>query len=114
MFVVCISLQRHADKYLAGRADLKEVRSIIRYYVSMTAACVLLNTADPPSDKNLAKLLPTIIKPLDEKMLETATDLVLDVYKALGSTETIAKGPEMRTTILRRLRSQFVGQGSIV
>jgi hypothetical protein len=113
MFVVCISIQRHIDKYLVGRGDLKDVRSIIRYYVSMATTCLLLNKADPPTDKQLAKLLPGIISPMDETMLARCSDLVLDVYKVLGGNETVAKGPEMRTTILQRLKAQFGGQGSL-
>jgi hypothetical protein len=113
MFVVCISIQRHVDKYLTGRADLKDVRSIIRYYVSMAAACVLLNKADPPTDKELAKLLPMVIKPLDEKMLSDCSHLVVHVYNILDGNETVAKGPDMRATILQRLKAQFAGQGTL-
>lgn len=114
MFVVCMVLQRQVDKYLAGRGDeLKAVRSIIRYYVSMAAACSLLKKATAPTDKELASLLPTILKPLDDALLDSSTKLVLDAYKKHGATETIAKGPEMRETILKELSAQFAVPGDL-
>jgi hypothetical protein len=56
--------------------------------------------------------LPAVVKSLDEAILARSIYLVLDAYKALGGNETVAKGPDMRTTILQRLKSQFAGQAS--
>ena len=63
MYVVCILIQRQVDKYLTARgAELKDIRSIIRYYVAMTAICELLKKITAPTDKDLAGLLPNAQK----------------------------------------------------
>jgi hypothetical protein len=115
LYVVCMLVQRQVEKYLIGRGtDLKEVRSIIRYYVTMAVICTLLKKVDPPTDKDLAGLLSTAQKGVDDKLLGESVDLVLDVYKKEGGSETIAKGPEMTATLKRWLADRFVGQRSLV
>lgn len=114
MFVVCIVIQRQVDKYLTARGDeLKEVRSIIRYYVSMAIACLLLKKATVPTDKDLANILPIVVKALDATMLDSSTKLVIDSYKKHGGTETVAKGPEMRDTILKELKAKLAVPGEL-
>jgi hypothetical protein len=107
IFVVCISIQRQVDKYLPGHADeLKDVKSIIRYYVSMAVGCFLLKKVAAPTDKELASLLP--LKTLDKTLLDECTQLVLSAYNKHGATETIAKGPEMRESLLKELKVKIV------
>lgn len=114
MFIACMTLHRQADKYLAARGDdLKSVRSIIRYYVSMAVACTLLMKATTPTDKDLATLLPMVTKPIDTKVLDECTKLVLAAYKKHGETETAAKGPEMRGTVLKDLAAKFSPKGAL-
>lgn len=114
MYVSCILLQRQVDKHLAAIGPvIKDYRSIIRYYVAMAVACELLKTTLPPTDKDLAGLLPTVLKPMDENLLEGCCYLVLDAYRAAGETETIAKGPDMRNTILSHIKDKFSGQGTL-
>ena len=115
MYVVCILIQRQVDKYLTTKgAELKDVRSIIRYYVTMAAVCELLQKTDAPKDKDLAGLLPAVQKGIDDKLLAECTDLVLKAYKKEGETETIAKGPEMRGTIIKWLAAKFAAKGALV
>jgi hypothetical protein len=114
MFVVCMVIQRHTDKYLSGRGDdLKDVKSIIRYYVSMAIACYLLKKAAAPTDKELAAILQVAVKPLDATLLEDSAKLVLAAYKKHGGTETIAKGPDMRETILKELKAKLAAPGEL-
>jgi hypothetical protein len=95
------------DKYLPGHADeLKDVKSIIRYYVSMAVGCFLLKKVAAPTDKELASLLP--LKTLDKTLLDECTQLVLSAYNKHGATETIAKGPEMRESLLKELKVKIV------
>lgn len=108
MFVVCMLVQRCVDRYLASRDELRAERSIIRYYVSMTATCLMLNKASEPTDKELAAALPAAVKGLDKRMLDDSASVVTAAYQQHGGTETIAKGPEMRQTILTNLASRFV------
>jgi hypothetical protein len=115
MFIVCILVQRDVDRHLGTRGDeLKSVRSIIRYYVSMTATCVLLKQASVPTDKTLAALLPAAVKGIDAAILDDCIAVVLDAYKKHGSTETVAKGPEMRQTILKELAARFAAVGELI
>ncbi|MBR1194089.1 AIPR family protein [Bradyrhizobium sp. AUGA SZCCT0160] len=114
MFVACMTLHRQVDKYLSGRDDLKSVRSIIKYYVSMTVACMLLKKADAPTDKELASLLPAATKTIDGMILEECTDIVFAAYQKHGGTETAAKGPEMRATILKELKADLAPKGGLV
>jgi hypothetical protein len=113
MFLACMLIHRQADKHLASRDDLKSIRSIIRYYVSMVTACTLLKKADPPSDRNLASLLPQAAKLIDTKIIDGGIDRVLAAYKKHGETETAAKGPEMRGTILKQLKADFAPKGGL-
>jgi NAD-dependent DNA ligase len=114
MFVACMMIHRQIDKHLAAQADdIKSVRSIIRYYVSMATACTLLKKADPPSDKDLASLLPQATKPIDTKVIGASIDLVLGAYKKHGETETAAKGPDMSGTILKKLKADFAPKGTL-
>jgi hypothetical protein len=111
LYVVCILVQRHVEKYLVGRgAELKDIRSIIRYYVTMTVVSELLKKTEPPTDRELAGLLPSVQKGVDEKLLAECTDLVLKVWKKEGETETIAKGPEMTATLKKWLVDKFASK----
>ena len=115
LYVVCILLQRQVEKYLVGRGpELKDVRSIIRYYVTMIVVCELLRKIEIPTDRELAALLPKAQRGVDEQILEKSTALVLKVYQKEGGSETIAKGPEMTATLKKWLGDQFAGQGVLV
>ncbi|MCP1843613.1 hypothetical protein ACVIHI_003469 [Bradyrhizobium sp. USDA 4524] len=114
MFVTCMLIHRQVDKYIGDRGDdLKDVRSIIRYFVSMAVSCTLLNKTAPPSDKELASLLATSLKPIDARLLKNLTDLVTNTYVGLGGTESVAKGPEMRGAILKKLGAKLTPVGSL-
>lgn len=114
MFVACILIQRQVDKYLVDLGDeLKNVRSILRYYVSMVIACTLLKKATDPSDKELASLLQIAQKPLGDAVLKPATDTVDGHYKLAGATEVVAKGPDMREAILKSLKDDFTPKGPL-
>lgn len=115
LYVVCILIHRQVEKYLLSRgAELKDVRSIIRYYVTMTVVCELLKKTDSPTDKELAALLPTAQKGVDEKLLAECTELVWKAYKKEGESETIAKGPEMTATLKKWLADKFATKGTLV
>lgn len=115
LYVVCILIQRQVEKYLASRgAELKDVRSIIRYYVTMTVVCELLKSTDAPTDKDLAGLLGVARKSIDEQLLAECTETVLKAYHKEGGTETIAKGPEMTATLKKWLADKFAGTGALV
>jgi hypothetical protein len=99
-------IQRQVDRYLNDLGDLgiKDLRSIIKFYVSMAVACMLLKKTSIPTDKELAGLLPIALKQIDEsKILTEAIAQVINTYAELGKTETVAKGPEMREKVLAKM-----------
>jgi hypothetical protein len=79
----------------------------------MAVICTLLKKVDPPTDKELADLVPVAQKGVDEKIIGECADLVLKVYQKEGGTETVAKGPEMTATLKKWLADTFAGQGSL-
>ena len=108
MFVVCMLVQRNVDHYLQTCGDeLKPVRSIIRYYISMTAISILLKKVSAPTDKELASLITVSVKGIDTAILDDCAAVVMGTYSKHGATETVAKGPDMRQTILRELTPRF-------
>lgn len=115
MFVVCILIQRDVDRYLATKDYLRSIRSIIRYYVSMTVTCMLLKQAtSAPNDKALAGLLSTAVKGIDTAVLDECISIVCGAFEKHGATETVAKGPDMRHTILRELAAKLAPTGDLV
>lgn len=79
----------------------------------MAVASSLLKKATVPTDKEIAALLPTVLKPLGKSFLFDCTALVIDAYKKHGGTETVAKGPDMRETIVKILTAKFAGLGAL-
>lgn len=114
MFVACMLLQRQVEKYLEGFPALKNVRSILRYYVSMASACLLLKRRARPSPKDLAGLLPLIQKQVDDTVLSEATALTTKAFEKHGKTETAAKGPNMLTDLLDEVEMSLASPGQLV
>jgi len=107
-------IQRQVDKYLTAKGDeLKSIRSIIRYYVSMVITCKLLKKASAPTDKDLAGLVPIISKALPDAYFEYGIVTVQLAYLKFGETETIAKGPDMRDDILKELKAALTPAGPL-
>lgn len=113
MFIASMLICRQVEGYLANRADTKQWKSVIRYFVSMALACNYLKKASAPSDKDLASLLPIASKPIFPPLLQEFTDLVMKTYNELGGAESVAKGPEMRAAILKQLATKLTPQGTL-
>lgn len=114
MFVACILIQRQVEKYLVSLTAINHVRSVIRYYVSMAVACLLLKKTDRPNPKELAGLLPLAVKPLSEAVLVDVTGLILEIFKRHGESETAAKGPQMLADVLEALKQRLAGPANLV
>ena len=114
MFVACILIQREVDRYLSTCEDeIKSVRSIIRYYVSMAVACSMLKSSKQPTDRDLASLVAVIVKDSNIKLIDSCTNSIITTYQELGARETIAKGPEMRQKVLQKLVWPSPNQGEL-
>jgi hypothetical protein len=107
LYVVCALLDKQTADHLDLRADVtpEEIRDI-RYYVEMWLVAVALKKANPKSYEiaSLRQLCVTGI-PLDDMAAAVVT--VLEEYKALGGTDTIAKGPQLRARLLERLATTY-------
>jgi hypothetical protein len=108
LFVVCVLIQRQVDKFLTSLGDtVKDKRSIIKFYVAMAVACSLLRKTSKLTAAELAALAPVVNKPLDPALLKHCCDLTVATYVKSGDTEAVAKGTDMRDSILNRLGAEF-------
>ncbi|MBR0867637.1 AIPR family protein [Bradyrhizobium diazoefficiens] len=113
MFITSILICRQVESYLTDRTDLKQWKSVLRYFVSMAVACTYLKKASPPTDKELAALLPLASKAFIPPLFAELTTMAMKTYTELGGTESVAKGPEMRAEILKQLAFKLTPQGSL-
>lgn len=79
----------------------------------MAVACTYLKKASPPTDKELAALLPLASKAFIPPLFAELTTMAMKTYTELGGTESVAKGPEMRAEILKQLAFKLTPQGSL-
>jgi hypothetical protein len=109
LYVVCILIQRQVDKHLLAKGvGLKDTRSFAKYYVSMMVACELLKTIHPNA-KMLPNLLPIVVKPISAEMMDDCINAFLSFYNELGATETVAKGPDLREKLLKKMAEKYSG-----
>lgn len=83
--------------------DLKD-RTNLRYYVAMHSVACLAGKAAPES-QDIAAL---DLKALDCTCFKASSDTVLALYKKLGGTDQVAKGPLLRDAVKEDLVSRFV------
>lgn len=72
----------------------------IKFYVLYIASCLMTNSLYPGS-KNLAELNANN---LTEEVINYAIETAYDIYRDLGGTDKIAKGPKLREAVMSKLR----------
>ncbi len=107
VFVTCILIDRQVNDYLKQREDLsRDERRDIRFYVDMSIAYPLTN--DPsPNASQLAALAQTVVSSISPDWLNSTTQTVLDEYRKLGGTDTVAKGPHLREALLKIVKDDY-------
>lgn len=95
---------RIVDRVLKSRSEMTpRDRSNMRFYVLFWLICSLTKSTSPTAEQ-VSKL---DIKTLDENLVESAADEVSSIYEALGSTDQVAKGPELRKQVISKLTNRF-------
>jgi hypothetical protein len=106
LYAACILLDRQIEAHLSVSGLTTDERRDIRHYVSMLVACDLTRTS-APSQASIAKLTDTCNQPIDKKILNNNTGIALEAYRDLGGTDKVAKGTELRSRLLKAVRSRF-------
>jgi pyruvate carboxylase len=88
--------------------DLRSLKTL-KYYTSMAVA-IRLAGKTVLTDKDLAALLPTVVRPIDTQVLEECWSVCLRVFDRMGATGTVAKGPDMRREVRDEVSARIGGQ----
>ena len=75
----------------------------LRFYVLLWVTVILAKKAKPNAN-DIAKLDVSIVS---EEDIETAVDEVWQLYEDLGKSDQVAKGPDLRTTVVENFSSQL-------
>jgi len=100
MYSKAAALIRIVDRVLKSRSELSaRDRSNLRFYVLFWLSCILSGKKNP-SPVDLAKI---DIREASDSAVEGAADEVWKIYEQLGSTDQIAKGPDLRKAAIEAL-----------
>jgi len=107
LYVACALLDRQVADYLSAHQDIVlAIKRDIRYYVDMVLAARLAGAA-APSAKQIADLHQTLTKPTDAQLLAVAVKQASNAYTALGGTDKVAKGPDLRNMLAAELAAIY-------
>lgn len=106
MYATCVLLDRGVYKYLLAQDLTSDQKRDIRFYVDMLAASALAKKANPTSS-DLARLIDTCVKPLDENVLDDSCRLALETYQTLGGYDAVAKGSEMTDALVTKMGQHY-------
>lgn len=84
---------------LAKKYTATEITDI-KFYGLYIASCIMTNSLYPGS-KNLSELNSSS---LTEEIINYAIETTYDLYRGLGGTDKIAKGPKLREALMAKLR----------
>lgn len=100
MYSHSAELMRIVDRVLKGRSELSAGdRSNLRFYVLFWLTCTLAGK----TKLNPADLVKIDVKAVGDPTVEAAADEIWKIYEALGATDQVAKGPELRRVALEAL-----------
>jgi hypothetical protein len=94
VYVACALLDKTVVDFLDDQSLTKEERRGLRYYLVTWLAWTLTGKLKP-SQRDIAALRPQLVSGVPRETLDTALSRVLKIYKSLGGTERVAKGPQM-------------------
>ncbi len=100
IYAVCALLDATVSSYVNGRDDLsREQRRGLKYYV-MAWLGRKMTGVKKPTVGDLVALKKQIIDGIDIALLDEGTNAVFALYKDLGGTDRVAKGPQMADRLL--------------
>jgi hypothetical protein len=107
VFVTCILVDRQIYEYLKIRNDLsRDERRDLRFYVDMLIAADLIASSSP-SPVKLAAATQGAVSSFPLNMLDDASQTVLDEYRRLGGTDRVAKGVDLRLSLVSWLKETY-------
>jgi hypothetical protein len=108
LYLFCAKVTKEVDRALRAASTTlsRKDQNNIRFYVAMVVAAKMARTPKPSIDA-LTKLVDTTINP---KLVETATNEVYGLYRELGGTDQLAKGPDLASKLKERLDSELVAK----
>ncbi len=105
-YAACVLLDKQASEYMARTDVPREVRTRIRYYLSMVVACELLKTSRP-TVAQITEAADLFKNKIDDKILSEWYELVKFEYQQLGGNDNVSKGPQLTANIIEILKIKF-------
>lgn len=108
MYRVCAQVVKRVDDHLRAMVDLDpKDRTNIRFFVAMHSAAIVASNNSPT-----AVLISTLnIDQFSDSELEKSVKVVLSVYRNLGGTDQVAKGPQLRNQVMAELQVRSLVTG---
>ncbi|WP_372372898.1 AIPR family protein [Vreelandella venusta] len=99
-YIVSLFGRRIEDNLKVAKKYTATEITDIKFYGLYVASCLMANSLYPGS-KKLAELNSNS---LTEEIINYAIETTYDIYRALGGTDKIAKGPKLREALMSKLR----------
>lgn len=103
LYVASILLDRQVTDFLSAGGLTREQKRDVRYYLDMVMSCALTGKAKPTA-RDLAAAVKKCVEPIPKETLESACTSVLEKYQALGGTDTVAKGTQLRAELVKAMQ----------
>lgn len=105
MYYFCTTLMRRVEEHLRSKGTLEQKdRSNIKFHIAMYTALL----AAGKGNLSKSELAGMLAQDIDNTILDASTENVLEIYKILGASDQVAKGPEflaeIKKDIERRLK----------
>ena len=107
LYATCIRIDRRVEGYLKSESSLdRSVRADLRYYVDLIVACALAEKSNP-SAQEVAALGEELPGSLTTEVIVDALGEVRPIYKDLGGTDKVSKGPELVLKLRARISDRW-------
>ena len=106
-YVTCVNIVRLVQRFLKEEArereELRGHEHNLRFHVAMAFSCSVLESGNPSGGQLAA---PRVSSPR-KGMLRKCTDVVWNLYRDLGATDNVAKGPELKDQLLEQIHALY-------
>ena len=106
-YVTCVNIVRLVQEFLKEeaqrRGELRGHENNLRFHVAMAVACSALESGIP----NRAQLATVRMSLVTKRILQECTERVWNLYTALGATDNVAKGPDLKDKLLAEVHKRY-------
>lgn len=100
LYLTCIMIDRQVKSYLDSHKEIpQDTRRNVRFYTDMLTA-MYVTGSERPTEEELVAAKPACIESLDQDIAD-AVALVTQVYEAEGANDIVAKGPTLKSAVLK-------------